>query len=230
MRRFLREQSLSLIFFGLFLAALAGQAFAGWHDYNNLETWHAQMAGEAPETQSFGRYLTSSSFAQAVTENWQSEYLQFTLFILLTVWFIQKGSPESKQPGEEGGESDEEQMVGEHARPDSPNWAKARGARQWIYGNSLVLVMAAIWLWSWFAQSVSGWSENNAARLEHEQASLSWLGYLGSSDFWQTTLQNWQSEFLAVGSMAVLSIYLRQRGSPESKPVGCPHHSTGAEG
>ena len=102
MRRFVREQSLSLVFLGLFLAALAGQAIAGWHDYNNLETWHAAMAGEPPETLSLGRYLTSSSFAQAVTENWQSEYLQFTLFILLTVWFVQKGSPESKQPGEEG--------------------------------------------------------------------------------------------------------------------------------
>ena len=94
MRRFLRDQGLSLVFLGLFLAALCGQAVAGWHDYNNLESWHAQMAGEAPQTLSFGRYLTSSSFAQAVTENWQSEYLQFTLFILLTVWFIQKGSPE----------------------------------------------------------------------------------------------------------------------------------------
>ena len=78
MRRFLRDQGLSLVFLGLFLAALSGQAVAGWHDYNNLESWHARMAGEAPQTLSFGRYLTSSSFAQAVTENWQSEYLQFT--------------------------------------------------------------------------------------------------------------------------------------------------------
>ena len=109
MRRFAREQSLSLVFLALFLAALAGQAVAGWHEYNNLETWHALMAGETPQTLSLGRYLTSPSFAQAVTENWQSEYLQFTLFILLTVWFVQKGSPESKQPGEEGGESDEQQ-------------------------------------------------------------------------------------------------------------------------
>ena len=176
MRRFAREQSLSLVFFALFLAALAGQALAGWHDYNNLETWHAQMAGEAPETLSLGRYLTSSSFAQAVTENWQSEYLQFTLFILLTVWFVQKGSPESKQLGEEGGESDEQQRIGEHALPDSPAWAKARGWRLAVYSNSLVLVMTAIWLWCWFAQSVSGWSENNAERIEHEQAPLSWTG------------------------------------------------------
>jgi hypothetical protein len=230
MRRVLREQSLSLVFLTLFLASLAGQAIAGWHDYNNLETWHAQMAGETPETLSLGRYVTTSSFAQAVTENWQSEYLQFTLFILFTVWFVQKGSPESKQPGEEGREPDEQQLVGEHAKPNSPKWAKAGGWRTRLYSNSLVLVMATIWIWSWFAQSVSGWSENNATRLEHEQSSLSWVQYLGSADFWQTTLQNWQSEFLAVGSMAVLAIYLRQRGSPESKPVGTPHDTTAATG
>jgi Domain of unknown function (DUF6766) len=230
MRRLLREQGLSLVFLILFLAALAGQAFAGWHDFNDRETWHALMAGQTPETIGFGRYLTTSSFAQAVTENWQSEYLQFTLFILLTVWFVQKGSPESKQPGESGAESDAQQHVGTHVLPDSPRWARAGGWRLAIYSNSLVLVMGAIWLWCWLAQSVSGWSEYNAERLEHEQPSLSWLGYVGSADFWQTTLQNWQSEFLAVGSMAVLSIYLRQRGSPESKPVGCPHHTTSVEG
>jgi hypothetical protein len=230
MRRFAREQSLSLVFLALFLAALAGQAYSGWQDYNNVETWHAQMAGETPETLSFGRYLTTSSFAQAVTENWQSEYLQFTLFILLTVWLVQKGSPESKQIGEEGTESDEEQAIGEHARPKSPSWAKAGGLRLALYSHSLVLVMGLIWVWSWFAQSVSGWSEHNADLLEHEQPALSWVGYLGSADFWQTTLQNWQSEFLAVGSMAVLSIYLRQRGSPESKPVGTPHETTSVEG
>jgi len=230
MRRLLREQSLSLAFLVLLVAALAGQAVAGWHDYNNLDTWHAQMQGATPETLTFGRYLTTSSFAQAVTENWQSEYLQFTLFILLTVWLVQKGSPESKQLGEEGGESDEQQFVGRHAKPDSPRWARAGGWRLRLYSNSLVLIMGSIWVWSWFAQSVSGWSENNADRLEHEQPSLSWVGYLGSADFWQTTLQNWQSEFLAVGSMAVLAIYLRQRGSPKPKPVGSPHHATSVEG
>jgi hypothetical protein len=230
MRRFLREQSLSIVFGLLFLAALTGQAIAGWHDYNNLETWHAQLQHEAPQTLSLGRYLTSSSFAQAVTENWQSEYLQFTLFILLTVWFVQKGSPESKRLGEEGGESDADQLVGEHVRDDSPRWARVGGWRTALYANSLVLVMATIWVWSWFAQSVTGWSEYNADRIEHEQSPLSWLQYLGSADFWQTTLQNWQSEFLAVGSMAVLAVFLRQRGSPESKPVGSAHDVTGAEG
>ena len=107
--------------------------------------------------------------------------------------------------------------------------ARAR-VRLWVYSNSLVLVMGTIWLGTWFAQSVTGWSAYNVDQLDHHEATVTWLGYLGSADFWQTTLQNWQSEFLAVGSMAVLSIYLRQRGSPESKPVGAPHEATGVEG
>jgi uncharacterized protein DUF6766 len=96
--------------------------------------------------------------------------------------------------------------------------------------NSLLVVMAAIWLGSWFAQSITGVNEYNAERLDHHQLAVSWLDYLGRPDFWQKTLQNWQSEFLAVGSMAILAVYLRQRGSPESKPVGAPHDSTGIEG
>ena len=91
-------------------------------------------------------------------------------------------------------------------------------------------MVGLIWLWSWFAQSVSGWSEFNAEQVEHEAATVSWLGYVGGSDFWFTTLQNWQSEFLAVGSFAAFTIYLRQRGSPESKPVGAAHGDTAIEG
>jgi hypothetical protein len=98
-----------------------------------------------------------------------------------------------------------------------------------VYSNSLLLVMGAIFLGSWFAHSVTGWSEYNSQQVEHEQPQLSWLQFVGSSTFWQTTLQNWQSEFLAVGSMAILSVYLRQRGSPESKPVGAPHGATGVQ-
>ena len=222
--RTLRNQSLSLLFLAMFLAALVGQAIAGHADYNNDQIAHMG------ETVSIWRYLVSSSFGQAVMENWQSEYLQFTTFILLTVWVVQKGSPESKKVDEVGLESDRRQKVGEYATEDSPRWARARGVRLWVYSNSLVLVMGTIWLGTWFAQSVTGWSAYNVDQLDHHEATVTWLGYLGSADFWQTTLQNWQSEFLAVGSMAVLSIYLRQRGSPESKPVGAPHEATGVEG
>jgi hypothetical protein len=224
MRRFLRDNGLSIAFLLLFLAALAGQAFAGWHDFNNEATTHHQDAI------TLGRYLLSSSFGNAVMENWQSEYLQFTLYILLTVWFLQKGSPESKELGKAGTESDEDQLVGKHARADSPAWARARGARLWLLSNSLLIVMATIWLGSWFAQAVTGWSDYNSEQLVHGEPALSLWQFLGTAHFWEATLQNWQSEFLAVGSMAVLAIYLRQRGSPESKPVGAPHAATGMEG
>ena len=229
MRR-LRDQGLTVFFLVIFLAALAGQAIAGFNLYNEDQISHAKLLGQAPETISFLRYLTSSHFAQATTENWQSEYLQFALFMFATVWLVQRGSTESKKPGAEGTETDEQQKVGRHARPDSPKWARVGGWRTRLYENSLLLVMTLIWLWSWFAQSVSGWSEFNVEQLDHKEATVSWLGYITSSDFWFTTLQNWQSEFLAVGSFAAFTIYLRQRGSPESKPVGAAHTDTAVEG
>jgi hypothetical protein len=222
--RFLRENGLSIFFLVIFLASLAGQAVAGHAEFNHGQILHH---GDAI---SLGRYLTTSQFAADVAENWQSEYLQFTLYILTTVWLLQRGSPESKQLDQAGGESDAEQKVGSHARKDSPRWAGTGGLRTALYSNSLVIVMTTIWLLSWLAQSIAGASAYNADQLDHQAATLSWFGYIGSSDFWDRTLQNWQSEFLAVGSMAVLSIYLRQRGSPESKPVGAPHEATGTEG
>src|SRR4051794_6904433 len=140
MRRFLRENSLSLVFLTFFVLAVGGQAIAGWNEFNNDATAHSEA------TISLGRYLTSSSFGNALLENWQSEYLQFTLYILLTVWFIQRGSPESKEPGKAGGESDEDQLVGEHARSDSPRWARAGRVKTRVYSNSLLIVMIGIWL------------------------------------------------------------------------------------
>ena len=166
--------------------------------------------------------MVSSEFGTAVLENWQSEYLQFTLFILPTIWLLQRGSPESKELDKAGRESDEEQRSARTPTRDSPRWARVGGLRRRIYENSLLIVMAAIWIGSWFAQSITGVTEYNAERLDHQQPPVSWLDYLGRPDFWEKTLQNWQSEFLAVGSMAILAVYLRQRGSPESKPVGRP--------
>jgi hypothetical protein len=223
-RRFLKHNGLSLAFLGMFLAALVFQAIAGLAEFNDEQDMHGD-----PHV-SLWRYLTSSAFGAAVMENWQSEYLQFTLFALLTVWLLQRGSPESKELGREGRESDEDQLVGEHAREDSPRWARVDGLRRRVYENSLLLVMAAIWIGTWFAQSLTGVTEYNAERLDHHMETLSWLEYLGSANFWERTLQNWQSEFLAVGSLAIFAVYLRQRGSPESKPVGASHHSTGVQG
>jgi hypothetical protein len=223
-RAFVKHNGLSLTFLGLFLAALVFQAIAGHAGFNEEQDRHGD-----PRI-SLLRYVTSSDFAVAVMENWQSEYLQFTLFVLLTVWLLQRGSPESKELHNAGRESDEDQRVGEHARPDSPRWARVSGVRRTIYENSLLIVMGAIWLATWLAQSIAGVSEYNSDRLDHQEAAVSWAEYLTRPDFWERTLQNWQSEFLAVGSMAIFAVYLRQRGSPESKPVGAAHDSTGIEG
>jgi hypothetical protein len=224
MRRFAYENGLSLTFLGLFLAAICLQALAGHADFNEDQARHGD-----PDI-SLGRYVISSAFAVAVLENWQSEYLQFALFVLLTVWLVQRGSPESKELGKAGGESDSDQKIGPHAQRDSPRWAKAGGLRRQLYQNSLLIVMGLIWIGSWAAQSVTGVVEYNADRLDHQEAPVSWADYLTRPEFWEKTLQNWQSEFLAVGSMAILAVYLRQRGSPESKPVGSSHHATGVEG
>jgi hypothetical protein len=225
MRRFVRDNGIALFFGLLLLASLAGQAIAGYAQYNDDQVAHGGG------TVGFLHYLTSGSFSADVMENWQSEFLQFSLFILATVWLVQRGSPESKEPGQEGTESERAQRLGGWAGRGAPAPARRSGGLlRVLYENSLLLVMALIWVGTWVAQSVSGASAYNADRLSHHEPTLSWLDYIGSSDFWNRTLQNWQSEFLALGSMAVLAIFLRQRGSPESKPVGAPHDATGVEG
>jgi hypothetical protein len=220
MRRFVRDQALSLFFLIIFVLAVAGQSIAGNADYN------AQQVADGGAPISWPAYVTSSSFAVDVAENWQSEYLQFLLFIVITVWLVQRGSHESKKPGDEGPESDKDQRMGRHAGPDSPASARRGGLRLFLYSNSLGLVMGLIFILSWLAQSVAGTASYNAEQLAQLQDPVSWSGYVISADFWNRTLQNWQSEFLAVLSMVVLSIYLRQRGSPESKRVGGPHEET----
>jgi hypothetical protein len=224
MRLWARNNSLSLFFGVLFLASVAGQSIAGHLDFNEVQRAHGEP------TISYLRYLVSSDYGQAVMENWQSEYLQFALLILATIWLVQRGSNESKPPEDAGLESDAEQLLGPHTQRNSPRWAKAGGWRTQLYSNSLLLLMAVIFFGTWFAQSVTGWTIYNDELRAHGEPVVSWAGYLARPDFWEKTLQNWQSEFLAVGTMAVFTIYLRQRGSPESKPVGAPHNQTGTSG
>jgi hypothetical protein len=223
-RKFVRENALGLFFGLLFLLALVGQAFAGWIAFND------EQVGDSLARVSLPDYLVSASFASDVAENWQSEYLQFLLYIVATVWLLQRGSPESKELGKAGQESEKDQKIGRYANPSSPKWAAVGGLRTAVFSWSLGIVMGLIFAMSWFAQSLAGWAAYNETQLENLQDPLSWGGYLLNADFWSRSLQNWQSEFLAVGSMAVLSIYLRQRGSPESKPVGEAHSTTGIEG
>ncbi|UNX55305.1 hypothetical protein MF406_03260 [Georgenia sp. TF02-10] len=220
----LRDNGLTLVVGGIFLLTLAGQAAVGVAMFNEEQV----AAGLEPIT--LLQYVTTSVFAADVTENWQSEFLQFTLYITATVWFVQRGSPESKELDKVGRESDEDQLLGEHVRPDSPAWARRGGWRLALYSRSLSLVMGLIFLLSWLAQSVTGAVAYNEEQLRNRQDPVSWPEYLVLPDFWSRTLQNWQSEFLAVASMVILAVYLRERGSPESKPVGAPHTATGMEG
>jgi hypothetical protein len=222
--RFLRENSLSLFFGAILLAAVAGQSVAGERQYNAVAAEHGERAI------SWAHYVVTPEFGGDLLENWQSEFLQFSLYIVATVWLLQRGSNESTVLGDAGLESDEQQQVGEYARPDSPAWAKAVGIRRWIYSNSLMVLMTAIFFLSWFGQSVNGWRSFNNTRDVHKSVHLSYGEYLVNADFWNRTLQNWQSEFLAVGAMAIFTVYLRQRGSPESKPVGAPHEETASSG
>ena len=223
MRR-MRNHGLALVFGALLLLALVGQAVSGLAGVDGAARDHGLP------TIGMGEYLASSRFAVDLAENWQSEYLQFLLFIVLTVWFVQQGSPESKPLDHAGRESDKDQQVGRHATPDSPAWAKGDGWRRGLYSHSLGLVMGAIFVGSWVAQFVAGRAAYNAEQIRDLKAPLGQGDYLAAPDFWSRTFQNWQSEFLAVASMVVLSIYLRERGSPESKPVGASHAATGTQG
>lgn len=223
MRRFVRDNGLSLFFLALFLVTLVAQSVVGLANENEELARHGQA------TVDYAQFVTSSSFLVDVAENWQSEFLQFFLFIFATIWLIQRGSPESKQPGDAGLGTDEEQHVGAHAVAGSPRWARAGGWRRTIYSNSLLLVMGTIFVLSWFAQSVGGVAVANEENAQHGVPAETWLQYVVSPNFWNRTLQNWQSEFLAVGAMVAFAIYLRQRGSSESKPVGTPHPTTSVE-
>jgi hypothetical protein len=215
-----RHNSLTIVFGLLLLVFVAGQAVSGLAEYN--ETARTDGLQEI----SLLRYMSSSTFAVDLLENWQSEYLQFTLYIFLTVWLVQRGSSESKKPGDEGRGSDEDELVGRHARPDSPRWAQVDGWRRSIYSHSLLIVMGSVFVLSWCAQAVTGRVTENQQRMRDLLDPVGLGDYVVSPDFWSRTMQNWQSEMLAIGSMAVFAIYLRERGSPESKQVGMPHDVT----
>jgi hypothetical protein len=224
MKAFLRDNGLSLFFGGLFAFTLTAQSFAGQRNHNAGRREHGG------EELSWWGYVTSVDYWGAVMENWQSEFLQFAVFIGATVWLVQRGSNESKRLEDAGLETDEQQEVGRHARRRSPLLAKPGGIVTRLYENSLLLTMAAIFLATWLAQSLNNWRMFNEEQRGHSQPTVGWGRYLLDPDFWEKTLQNWQSEFLAVGVMVVFTIYLRQRGSPESKPVGAPHDETASSG
>jgi hypothetical protein len=219
MRRFVRDNGLSLTLFCLFAVSIAGQAIFGWRALLQ------QLQQHAGPPLDFLSYLTSGHFVSAVFENWESEFLQMVVYVLLTVFLVQKGSSESKKPDAENEEDEApEKRRGE---PDAP-WPVHRGGLALrLYSHSLSIALVALFLLS-FGLHVAGSTRrmNEEASLHH-QPTQSVAETLIDAEFWYESFQNWQSEFLSIAVLIVLGIYLRERGSPESKPVAAPHHATG---
>jgi hypothetical protein len=222
MRRFFHENGLSLVLGLFFFAFLFGQSITGHQEHNQDQEEHGQPSIGYVE------YLGSDHFLEATMENWESEFLQMFFFVVLTAFLYQKGSAESKKPDEK--EPIDRDPRKSHNKKDAPWPVRKGGFVLKVYEHSLSLAFLILFLGSFILHALGGMGEYNQEQMEHGQrTALSVIEYMGTSRFWFESLQNWQSEFLAVGSMVVLSIFLRERGSKESKPVDSPHSQTGDE-
>ncbi len=219
MRRLLRDNGLSIVVFTLFFVFVVGQSIAGFLDYNSTEKEH----GRPPV--GYAECLRSGDFVEAVFENWESEFLQMGGFVLLTVWLRQKGSPESKKL--EGEEPVDEDPRHADLDDDAPWLARTGGVKLWLYERSLSIALLSLFAVSFLLHAAGGAREYSAENEAHGGSAVGMFKYLTTARFWFESFQNWQSEFLAVGALVVLSIYLRQKGSPESKPVAASHAETG---
>lgn len=214
-----RDRGLTLVLMGLFMMSTAGQVATGVAVYNDAQREHGQPSVSVAE------YLGTGHPWEALFENWESEFLQMAVFVLLSTVLVQKGSPESRRPHvREPVDADPRDFADE---PDAP-WPVRRGG--WVlrlYQHSLGLAFIALFLASWVGHAAGGFFDYADDEVLHGQPRPAWFDYLTSSRFWFESLQNWQSEFLAIASMVWLAVYLRQRWSPESKPVHAAHGETG---
>jgi uncharacterized protein DUF6766 len=217
-RRSLRNNGLTLVCLGLFALALGVMSVTGHRQYNSERQDH----GLRPIA--YLPYLHSGDFIEGVFENWESEYLQMGTYVLLTAFLFQVGSSESKPPAEQTPQDVDPLRQRYRDRP----WPVQRGGI-WLklYMNSLAIALLILFVFSFVMHAIGGTWAYNAEQLEHGGRTIGVLRFLTTSDFWYQSMQNWQSEFLAVASLAVLSIFLRQHRSPESKPVAAPHSQTG---
>ncbi|TWA59410.1 hypothetical protein FBZ84_116139 [Azospirillum baldaniorum] len=219
MRRFLRDNGLSVALFGLFLVSIVGQVLAGWRTLAEELRLHAQ-----PPV-GFLDYLTTGHFLSATFENWESEFLQMSVYVLLTAILVQKGSSESKKPGEANPEDEAPQR--RRGDPDAP-WPVHRGGLLLrLYSHSLSIALVTLFVMSFVLHLAGSTRRSNEEAAWHHQPIRTMGETLADPEFWYESFQNWQSEFLSMGVLVVLGIYLRERGSPESKPVAAPNSETG---
>ena len=218
-RRFLFENGLVLAALLLFLFSFTGQILTGHAVYNDEQEEHASP------TITLVEYLRMGDFVEATAENWESEFLQMAVYVILTVFLFQRGSSESKTIEE----PDPVDQRPEEARgdPDAPGPVRRGGAALWFYKHSLSLALFTLFVLSFLAHAVGGSEKFNQEQQQHGQAQVSVLGYLATSQFWFESFQNWQSEFMSVGVLVLFSVWLREQGSPQSKPVAAAHSDTG---
>ena len=219
MKQFVKNNSLSIVIFGLFLVFLVALSITGFLYENEELAMHGRAAI------GFGEYLTSGSFIEAVFENWESEFLQMGALVVLTIWLVQKGSADSKKLR---GKNDVDTKP-RYSFTKAKNWTERwRATKEMLYANSLSIALFGLFFASLLMHALGGVAAANEEARWHDEPEMSLIGYVSSSQFWFESFQNWQSEFLAVGTLLVLSIFLRQRGSPESKPIGDPDKKTGS--
>jgi hypothetical protein len=216
--RIIKDNALTLVMLALFLGFWAGQAITGWFVDNEQRQQHGQAWID------WGTYLESGHFWEATAENWESEFLQMAGFVILSALLVQRGSAESKRPDDE-----EKALPTRHLRNDekTPWPVRKGGIYVVIYSHSLSVALGLLFIGAFVIHALAGCEVENSERMNHGQAPMGLWEFVMSPTFWFQSLQNWQSEFLSVAVLVVLTIFLRERGSPQSKPVEAPHRMTG---
>jgi hypothetical protein len=218
MKKFLRNNGLSIVMLLLFFASLAGQIITGQKQHNE------DMVEKGGTTLGLSEYLTSGHFLQSTFENWESEFLQMALFLILSMFLYQKGSAESKDPDKDEEDVDREPNP---KKKDAPNVVKHGGVGLTIYKHSLCYTLSLLFLISFYVHWKGSLKDYNEEQLLQNKPTETATEYLSNSRFWFESFQNWQSEFLSIFAIVVLSVFLREQGSPQSKPVDAAHSETG---
>jgi hypothetical protein len=218
MKKIFKDNGLSIVLFVLFLGSLVGQVITGQNEHNE------QVIEDGGRALDMGEYLTSGHFLQSTFENWESEFLQMALFLILSMFLYQKGSSESKDP-------DKVEEVDREPNPrkkDAPWPVKRGGVWLKIYKHSLCYTLTLLFLISFYVHWKGSLKDYNEEQMLKGKPGETATEYLGNARLWFESFQNWQSEFLSIFAIVVLSIFLREQGSPQSKPVDAPDDETGS--
>lgn len=218
----IRNMGLTIVMFALFFFSIVGQTFTGLQEYNEDQQEHQEP------TVGLVEYLGTGHFIEAVFENWESEFLQMASYVILTIFLFQKGSSESKDPEKDKDPVDEDPREAKN-KEEAPGPVRRGGLMLMLYENSMSIAFVVLFLLSFLLHAFGGSEQYSREQMAHGGQAVSMFEYIGTSRFWFESFQNWQSEFMSVGVLIVMSVFLRQKGSPESKPVAAPHSKTGID-